>query len=106
MYVDIAVCLFFLPEAELDDYELNGAGLRRFAADLSQRLRDVGAVVDKLRGDGWTIKVVANNLEARHPQVKTYDEAVARLNRLQLEEGREITDIAEWSDAGERLTTA
>jgi hypothetical protein len=103
MYVDIAIFLFFLPEVELDEYELTGAGLRRYAADLSQRLRDVGAVVDKLRGDGWIVNVVANNLEARHPQVKTYAEAVARLNRLQLEEGRDVTDIGEWSDAGERL---
>jgi hypothetical protein len=104
MYVDIAICLFFLPQVELDEYELTGAGFRRYAADLGQRLRGIGAVVDKLRGDGWAVKVVANNLEARHPQVMTYAEAVARLTRLQLEEGRDVTDIAEWSDAGERLT--
>ena len=104
MYVDIAICLFFPPDVELDEYDLTGAGIRRYAADLRQRLRGVGAVVDKLRSDGWTVKVVANNLEARHPEVRTYEEAVARLNRLQLEEGRDVTDIAEWSDEGERLT--
>ena len=104
MYVDIAICLFFLPEIELQEYDLTGAGLRRYAADLRHRLGAVGAVVDKLRGDGWVVKIVRNNLEARHPQVQTYAEAVARLNRLQLEEGRDVTDIAEWSDAGERLT--
>ncbi len=103
MYVDIAICLFFLPEVELQEYELTGAGLRRYATDLDQRLRDVGAVVDRLRGDGWTVKVVASNLEARHPEVRSYEEALARLNRLQLEEGRDVTDIAGWSDEGKRL---
>ena len=103
MYVDIAICLFFLPEIELQEYDLTGVGLRRYAADLDQRLRDVGAVVDRLRGDGWAVKVVANNLEARHPEVSTHAQAVARLKRLHIEEDA-ITDIAEWSDQGERLT--
>jgi hypothetical protein len=103
MYVDVAIHLFFLPDIELDEYELTSAGLRRYAADLGQRLRDVGAVVDKLRGDGWTVKVVANNLEARHPQVGSYAEAVERLRRLDIEEDRDVTDVAEWSDERERL---
>ena len=60
-------------------------------------------IVDKLRGDGWTVKVVANNLEARHPDVRTYADAVARLKRLDIEEDA-ITDIAEWSDEGKRLS--
>jgi hypothetical protein len=45
---------------------------------------------------------VANNLEARHPEVSAYAEAVARLKRRQIEEGA-ITDIAGWSDDGKRL---
>jgi hypothetical protein len=49
------------------------------------------------------VKVVANNLEARHPEVRTYEEAVARLKHLDIEEDA-ITDIAEWSNEGERLT--
>ena len=102
MYVDIAICLFFPPDVELDEYDLTGAGIRRYAADLRQRLRGVGAVVDKLRSDGWTVKVVANNLEARHPEVRTYEEAVSRLNRLDIEEDA-ITDIAEWSQDGKQL---
>jgi hypothetical protein len=102
MYVDIAIFLFFLPEVELDEYDLTGAGLRRYAADLGQRLRGVGAVVDKLRGDGWAVKVVANNLEARHPEVRSYEEALARLKRLDIEEDA-ITDIAGWNDEGKRL---
>ena len=81
MYVDIAICLFFLPEVELDEYDLTGAGLREYAADLAERLSNVGAVVDKLRGDGWAVKIVRNNLELRHPEVNTYAEAVERLKR-------------------------
>jgi hypothetical protein len=82
---------------------LTSPSLRRYAADLGQRLRAIGAVVDRLRGDGWAVKVVANNLEAPHPEVRTYEEAVARLKRLDIEE-EALTDIAEWSDQGERLT--
>jgi hypothetical protein len=102
MYVDIAIHLFFLPDIEHQEYQPTGAGLRRYASLLCKHLGSIGAVVDKLRGDGWAVKVVRNNLEARHPQVKTYAEAVARLNRLQIEEDS-VTDIAEWSDDGKRL---
>jgi hypothetical protein len=45
---------------------------------------------------------VANYLEARHPEVEAYAKAVARLNRLDIEEDA-ITDIAEWSNDGKRL---
>ncbi len=103
MYVDIAIHLFFLPDIELDEYQLTGAGLREFAADLGHRIGAVADVVEKLRDDGWAVKVVANNLEARHPEVTTHAEAVARLQRLQIEEDRDVTDIAEWSDDGKRL---
>jgi hypothetical protein len=48
------------------------------------------------------VKVVANNLEARHPEVRSHEEALARLMRLDIEEDA-ITDIAGWSDEGERL---
>jgi hypothetical protein len=102
MYVDIAIYLFFLPEIELQEYDLTSAGLRRYAADLGERLRDIGAVVDRLRGDGWAVKVVASNLEARHPEVRSYEEASARLKHLDIEEDA-ISDIAGWSDEGKRL---
>jgi hypothetical protein len=102
MYVDLATHLFFLPDIELDEYELTGAGLRRYSTDLRHRLGAVGAVVDKLRGDGWAVKVVTNNREARHREVRTYADAVARLERPDIEEDA-ITDIAEWSDDGKRL---
>src|SRR5262249_59461218 len=53
-YCNVAHCNVnvhgFLPEVERDEYDLTSAGLREFAADLSQRLGDVGAVVDRLRG--------------------------------------------------------
>jgi hypothetical protein len=101
--VDIAIHLFFLPEIELQDYDLTGAGIREFVADLGQRLGAVADVVETLRADGWTVKVVANNLEVRHAEVSSQAEAAARLKRLHIEEGT-ITDIAEWSDQGERLT--
>jgi hypothetical protein len=100
--VDLAIHLFFQPDVELDEYELTGAGLREYAADLGQRLGAVAEVVEKLRGEGWAVKVVRNNLEARHQDVKSYADAVARLKRLNVEEGA-ITDIAGWSDKGKRL---
>jgi hypothetical protein len=46
--------------------------LRDFAANMGQRLRDAGAVVDKLHSDGWAVKVVANNLEVR-PEVRLHE---------------------------------
>lgn len=104
MYVDIAICLFFLPEIELQEYDLTGAGIREFAADLDQRLGAVADVVEKLLDDGWSVEIVRNNLEARHPEVNTCAEAVHRLKRLNIEEEEDVTDIAEWSDQGERLT--
>jgi hypothetical protein len=105
MYVDIAIHLFGLPEFELQDCDLTGAGLQEYAADLGQRLAAVGDVVEKLRDDGWTVKVVHSNLEARHSEVNTCAEAGHRLKRLNIEE-EDVTDIAEWSDLGERLTPA
>jgi hypothetical protein len=53
---------------------------------------------------GRAVKVVANNLEARRPEVRTHGEAVPRLKRRQIEAA--VTDIAEWGDQGERLTRA
>lgn len=101
--VDIAILLFCPPWFELQDYDLNGAGLRALAAGLNERLCSAAAVLDKLQADGWLIKVVNSNLEAQHPEVNTHAQAVDRLRRLGIEEGA-ILDIAEWSALGERLS--
>jgi hypothetical protein len=103
MYVDIAIHLFFLPDIELEDYDLTAGGVREFADDLAGWLGLVADVVDKLLDDGWSVMVVRNNLEARHPEVGSYAEALERLRRLQIEEDRDVTDIAEWRDDGKRL---
>jgi hypothetical protein len=101
-YVDIAIHLFFLPEFELDNCELTGEDIRQYAADIGERLATVADAVDKLVGDGWTLRVVENNIEAQHPEVCTCDDAVNRLRRLQIEDV--VTDITEWSAEGDRLT--
>ena len=101
-YTNIAIHLFGPPEFELDDYELDGQGIREFAADKSAWLGTVADTVDKLIGDGWTVKVVKNSIVARHPEVRTFEDAVNRLRRLQIED--DVTDVAEWSADGERLT--
>ncbi len=105
MYVDLAIHLFGLPEFELQSYDLTGPGIRDFAAGMGQRLGAVADIVEKLLDDGWSVKVVRSNLEARHPEVTSCTEAVRRLKRLNIEE-EDVTDIAEWSDRGERLTPA
>jgi hypothetical protein len=102
MYVDIAIHLFSRPDVELQEYRATGSGLRAYAADLGQRLGAVADLVDKLRKDGWSVLVRASNIEAWNLEVTTRAEAVARLKRLQIEEGA-ITDIAEWSVQGKRL---
>src|SRR5262245_40434607 len=79
MYVNVAIHLFSRPDIELQEYKVTGSGLRDFAADLGQRLGAVAGVVEKLREDGWSVMVVANNLEAWNPEVTTCADAVARL---------------------------
>lgn len=103
-YTDIAIFMFGTPEYELQDYDLNGKGIRECAADKSAWLATVADAVDTLIGDGWTLKVVKNNIEARHPEVHTCEDAVNRLHRLQIEDV--VSDVAEWSAEGERLTPA
>lgn len=102
---DIAIFLFGQPEYEFQEYELTGAGMREYASDLGKWLNEVADIVEKLRDDGWRVKVVANNLEATHREVNNCDEAVARLQQLGIDMDA-IIDIAEWDDRGERLTPA
>ena len=102
--ISIAIYLFGPPEVELDAYDLDGQGIREFAADKNAWFSTVADAVDKLIGDGWTLKVVKNNIDARHPEVRTCDDAVNRLRRLQIEDV--VIDIAEWSADGERLSPA
>lgn len=104
-HIEIAIHLFGLPEFELDDYELTGQGIREYAADHSEWLATVGDAVDKLIADGWAVKVVKSNVEARHPEVRTCKDAVERLGRLQIDETiMQDIDIGKWSAEGERLS--
>jgi hypothetical protein len=103
-YVDIAIHLFSSPEFELDDYELTGQGIREYAIASRAWLETVAEAVDKLIADGWNLQVVQNNIDARHPEVLTCEEAAGRLRRLGVEDV--VIDIAEWSADGERLTLA
>ena len=105
MSVYIAIRLFALAESELDDYELTAEGFREFASNLVERLDHAAKIAYILRDDGWSIRIVKSNLEARHTQVATYTQAVERLKRLELDQD-DVTDIAEWSDSGERMTPA
>ena len=60
--------------------------------------------MDKLIADGWTLQVVKSNVEARHPDVRSCEEAQERLGRLQIDETIMLDiDIAEFSAAGERV---
>lgn len=104
-HIEIAIHLFGLPDFELEDYELTGQGIGGYAADKSGWLAMVGDAVDKLIADGWAVKFVKSNVEARHPEVRTCKEAVDRLGRLHIDEAiMQDIDIAEWSADGERLS--
>ena len=103
MIVDIAIHLFAIPEFELQEYDLTGDGIREFAAKQTSYLGGVADTVDKLLADGWAVNIAQSHLKAQHPHVTSYAEAVERLRRLHIEEGA-VEDVAEWSDAGERLT--
>lgn len=104
-YVEIAIHLFGLPDYELDDYELSGSGIRKYATTNSEWLGTVADAVDKLIGGGWTVQIVKSNVEARHPEVRTCQEAAERLGLLQIDEDILIDiDIAEFSADGERIS--
>lgn len=104
-HVEIAIHLFGLPDFELDDYELTGPDIRDYATASREWLTTVAEAVDKLLGDGWTVRVVKSNVEARHPEVRTCKEAVERLGHLQIEEAIMLDiDIAEFSAERERLS--
>ena len=104
-YVDIAIHLFDTAELELDDYNLDGQGIRQFIAGKGEWLLAVAGVADKLINDGWTLLLVRDSIEARHSEVRTCEEAARRLRRLQIEEEM-VIDIAMWSANRERLSPA
>lgn len=103
-YVDVAIHLFGTPEFELQDYELTGQGIQRYASEKCGWLAQVAEAVDKLVDDGWTLRVVKNSIEAQHPDLRSCEEATNRLRRLGIEET--VIDVAEWSADGKRLTPA
>lgn len=102
MYVDIAIHLLAQPQIELQEYEASGRGIREYAAELASRLDGISRIADTLEKDGWSLAVVQNSLEARHPQVRSMEDARERVRRLGIDPD-DITDVAEWGDDGERI---
>jgi hypothetical protein len=64
-------------------------------------LRHVADLAGVLHRDGWSLKVVRNNLVGTHPEVKSDEDATARLLALGILD--DVTDIGEWDGRGKRL---
>jgi hypothetical protein len=103
VYTNIAVHLFGTPESEMQEYEPSEAGIREYLTDLAGRLNGIALIAGKLERGGWSLKVVGNSLEASHPQVTSVEGAVELVRRLGIDPD-DITDVAEWGEAGERIT--
>ena len=83
MKVDIAIYLFTEAEIEMQDAEICGQGIREYATEKADFLRHAADLADILRRDGWSLKVVHTNLVGTHPEVKSAEQATARLLALE-----------------------
>jgi hypothetical protein len=102
MCVDVVIHMFGLPDIAIEDYTPPSEQNRELAAPDSQPFGAIAGVAAKLHNDGWGVKLIRNNLEARHPAVSSHAEAVARLNQLHIE-GDPRLDYTVWSNEGKRL---
>src|SRR5690349_6150951 len=101
MKTDIAIYLFMEAEIEMDEVDVSRKGIRGYATQMARFLRHVADLAGVLQRDGWNLKVVRNNLVGTHPEVKSADEATARLLALGIFD--DVTDIGEWDGRGKRL---
>jgi hypothetical protein len=101
MKVDIAIHLFFEAEYEMDEVDISRKGIREYATQMARFLRHVADLAGFLERDGWNLKVVRSNLVGTHPEVKSAEEATARLLALGILD--DVYDIGEWDRRGKRL---
>jgi hypothetical protein len=101
MKVDIGIHLFFEAEMEMDGVDVSRKGIREYVKGKGGFLRDVADLAGVLQRDGWSLKVVRNNLVGTHPEVKSAEEATARLLALGILD--DLIDVGEWDERGKRL---
>ncbi len=99
--VDIAIHLFTDAAFEMQAVDLSSKGIREYASQKAGYLCHVADLAGVLERDGWSLKVVRNNLVGTHPDVKTAEDATNRLIRLGIFD--DVNDIGEWDDQGNRL---
>jgi hypothetical protein len=101
MKVDIAIYLFMEAAFEMQEVDISRKGIREYATQTARFLRHVADLAGILERDGWSLKVVRNNLVGTHPEVKKEEDATARLLALGILD--DVTDIGEWDGRGKRL---
>ncbi len=72
-----------------------------YAKTMADYLRHVADLAGVLQRDGWELEVVHNSLVGTHPEVKSAEDATARLLALGILD--DVTDIGEWDGRGKRL---
>jgi hypothetical protein len=101
MKVDIAIYLFMEAAFEMQEVDISRKGIREYATQMARFLRRIADLAGVLQRDGWSLKVVRNNLVGTHPEVNTEEDATARLLALGILD--DVTDIGEWDGRGKRL---
>jgi hypothetical protein len=103
MGVTICLPLFGPPGRELEEgSDLKGSQLRRFAAELHERLDKSAAILEKLHAAGWSTRVAMYDVILTRPSVETKDEALRWLGELGIpvEELIIIEDVEDEEETG------
>ena len=83
MSVTVSLPLFGSPGQEIEaGPAVQGRHLRDLATQLHERLHKAADLLDRLRESGWSTHLGQNDVLLSHPDVRTQDEAVRRLQAL------------------------
>jgi hypothetical protein len=88
MPVNVCLPLFGNPGRELEEGSaVRGKQLRDLGDDLQKRLQQAGDTLDKLLAAGWSASQAMFDVILLHPEVRTREEALKRLQELGVEPG-------------------
>ncbi len=86
MAVVVSLPLFGSPDRELEEKaKVTGTDLRNLAKNLHERLDKAADLLDRLRAAGWSAQAASYDLMLSHPAVQSKDEAIQRLQGLNVD---------------------
>lgn len=86
MAVVVSLPLFGSPDRELEEKsKVTGTDLRNLGKDLNERLLKAADMLDRLRAAGWSAQAASYDLMLNHPAVQSKEEAVQRLQGLNMD---------------------